>query len=222
MLCSPLKVNCRFGDTCCLHFQGRWISQARNQREAGSSHRCENRKSYIVFLSGEGTCRYSLPFEKLQMKKTKVLCTLPCPSQVQGPLLATCFGLVSCPAYSLTEKMEVTCSSKTLVDFRQSTWCYIPEDRTLHTTAVDYIWNKICKYLYTIFGSPGFTVLYFLAYFAHFGCPDIIQVVNKMSVEVYNHVLIFRSEVCSLYELMCNGNTYVIILKGSLEWFIKN
>jgi hypothetical protein len=31
--CSPLKVNRRFGGTCRLHFQGRRISQARNQHE---------------------------------------------------------------------------------------------------------------------------------------------------------------------------------------------
>jgi hypothetical protein len=34
--CSPLKVNRRFGRTCHLHFQGRRISQERNQREAGN------------------------------------------------------------------------------------------------------------------------------------------------------------------------------------------
>jgi hypothetical protein len=33
--CSPLKLNRRFGGTCRLHLQGRRISQARNQREAG-------------------------------------------------------------------------------------------------------------------------------------------------------------------------------------------
>jgi hypothetical protein len=32
--CSPLNVNWRFGGTCCLHLQGRRISQARNQRES--------------------------------------------------------------------------------------------------------------------------------------------------------------------------------------------
>jgi hypothetical protein len=32
-------------------------------------------------------------------------------------LLATCFMLVSCLAYSSTLKMEVTCSSETPVDF---------------------------------------------------------------------------------------------------------
>jgi hypothetical protein len=31
--CSPLKLNRRFGGTCCFHLQCRRISQARNQRE---------------------------------------------------------------------------------------------------------------------------------------------------------------------------------------------
>jgi hypothetical protein len=31
MPCSPLKINGRFGGTCCLHLQGRRISQARKQ-----------------------------------------------------------------------------------------------------------------------------------------------------------------------------------------------
>jgi hypothetical protein len=41
--------------------------------------------------------------------------------------------LVSFLAYSSTLKMETTCSSETLVDFQQTTWHYIPENRTLHT-----------------------------------------------------------------------------------------
>jgi hypothetical protein len=36
MRCSLLKVNRRFGGICYLHLQGIEISQARNQREAGS------------------------------------------------------------------------------------------------------------------------------------------------------------------------------------------
>jgi hypothetical protein len=32
--CSPLKVNQRFGETCCLHLQGWRVSQATNQQEA--------------------------------------------------------------------------------------------------------------------------------------------------------------------------------------------
>jgi hypothetical protein len=48
-------------------------------------------------------------------------------------LLAVCFMLVSCLSYTSTLKMEATCSSETVVDFRQITWCNIPEDRTLQS-----------------------------------------------------------------------------------------
>jgi hypothetical protein len=47
-------------------------------------------------------------------------------------LLAICFLLVSCLAYSLTLKMETICSSETL-GFFWTTWCYNPEDCTLHS-----------------------------------------------------------------------------------------
>jgi hypothetical protein len=47
-------------------------------------------------------------------------------------LLGTCFMLVSCMAYSSTLKMEVTCSSETLVHVPLNTECHIPEDRTIH------------------------------------------------------------------------------------------
>jgi hypothetical protein len=41
------------------------------------------------------------------------------------------FILVNCLAYSLTLKMEATCSSKTSVDFQWTIWRYTPEDPTL-------------------------------------------------------------------------------------------
>jgi hypothetical protein len=47
-----------------------------------------------------------------------------------SPLLATCFTLVSCLAYSLALKMGATHSSETPADFQQTTQCYIPEDST--------------------------------------------------------------------------------------------
>jgi hypothetical protein len=52
-------------------------------------------------------------------------------------LLASCFMLVSCFAYSSTWKMEKTCSSETSVDLQQIMWCYIPEDRTLHNNCYE-------------------------------------------------------------------------------------
>jgi hypothetical protein len=45
---------------------------------------------------------------------------------------ATHFMLVSCLAYSLTMKVEVTCSSETVIGVQWTAWHYIPEDRTLN------------------------------------------------------------------------------------------
>jgi hypothetical protein len=53
---------------------------------------------------------------------------LPCYMQ---DMLAACFILVSCLAYSSTLKMETTCSSETSVDFHRTTLRYIPKHRTL-------------------------------------------------------------------------------------------
>jgi hypothetical protein len=46
---------------------------------------------------------------------------------LQG-LHATCFMLVSCLVYSLTLKIEVTCSFKMSVDSEWTIWRYIPEN----------------------------------------------------------------------------------------------
>jgi hypothetical protein len=58
---------------------------------------------------------------------------------------ATCFMLVSCMDYSSTLKMEMTCSSKTSVEFQQTIGPYNPKDRTLeiitHIISIDYLKN---------------------------------------------------------------------------------
>jgi hypothetical protein len=46
-------------------------------------------------------------------------------------LLATCFTMVSCLAYSLTLKMEAICSFVMSVDFQRTTRRHVSEDRTL-------------------------------------------------------------------------------------------
>jgi hypothetical protein len=46
--CSPLKVNRRFGGTCRLHLQRRRISQARNQRDGGSTQRPAVLASWLI------------------------------------------------------------------------------------------------------------------------------------------------------------------------------
>jgi hypothetical protein len=53
-------------------------------------------------------------------------------NQHETALLVKCLMLISCLAYFLTLKMEATCSPKMSVAFQQTTWHYIPEDRTLH------------------------------------------------------------------------------------------
>jgi hypothetical protein len=52
--------------------------------------------------------------------KATLLCLLPA------------FMLISCFGYSSTLMMEVTSSSETSVVFQQTTWHYIPEDRTFY------------------------------------------------------------------------------------------
>jgi hypothetical protein len=54
-------------------------------------------------------------------------------------LLASCYALVSCLAYSSTLKMEATCSSETSVEFQRTIRRYTPEDRTIQEiTSITY------------------------------------------------------------------------------------
>jgi hypothetical protein len=74
-------------------------------------------------------------------------CRLHLQGQIKSQTeLATCFMLVSCLAYSLALKMEVTCSSETLADFQLTTQHYIPEDGTRHKKCIWKIWSLQLKY----------------------------------------------------------------------------
>jgi hypothetical protein len=52
-LCNPLKVKRRFGGTCRLHLQGRRISQALHQRDAGGKQRCYDTTEMEATCSSE-------------------------------------------------------------------------------------------------------------------------------------------------------------------------
>jgi hypothetical protein len=56
---------------------------------------------------------------------------IKCLTYLTAPL-AACFVLVSCLAYALILKTDVTSSCETSVDFQQATQHYVPEGRTLH------------------------------------------------------------------------------------------
>jgi hypothetical protein len=60
-------------------------------------------------------------------------------------LLAACFMRVFCLTCSSTLNMEVTCSSEMSVDFQWVTWCYIPEDITLHNHHCENLKSYTCK-----------------------------------------------------------------------------
>jgi hypothetical protein len=60
---------------------------------------------------------------------------------VSRALLATCFILFFSLAYSLSLKMEETCSPETSVDFQWTVWYYIPEARTLQ----EYVLSLLAK-----------------------------------------------------------------------------
>jgi hypothetical protein len=88
----------------------------------------------IVVLSPVG----SLCFVREPMGTDQLSCSsllIPIQNQTFGKqiaLLANSFVLLFFMAYSLTLKMEETSTSKSLVDFKQTTQHYLPEDRTLY------------------------------------------------------------------------------------------
>jgi hypothetical protein len=61
-----------------------------------------------------------------------VFVTAPTTHKREKETVATSFMLASCLAYSSTLKMEAKYSSYISVDFQQSTWRYISEDRAVH------------------------------------------------------------------------------------------
>jgi hypothetical protein len=69
-------------------------------------------------------------------------------------LSSSCFMLVSCLAYSLSLKMEVTCSTETSVDFQWTTHCYIPGDRTLHDNDCENLKSHIPHFASPIYLIP--------------------------------------------------------------------
>jgi hypothetical protein len=113
-------------------------------------------------------------------------------------LLATCFLLISCLAYSstlgsacyllhagfllaysLTLKMEVTCFSEMLVDFQQTASHYIPEERTLkkirkifkvcELSCIDVLIMKVTASL-RLSSRHGYVVISVLSRYVYYIC----------------------------------------------------
>jgi hypothetical protein len=56
------------------------------------------------------------------------------------------FTLVSCSAYYLAQKMEVTCFSRTSADSQLTTQRYIPENRNIH----NHGWENLKSYIHNV------------------------------------------------------------------------
>jgi hypothetical protein len=78
-----------------------------------------------VCIEANGKCRVALRFSPVFLW-TRTFAK-------RFTLLAASFMAVSCLDYSLTVKMEATCSTETSVYcFKRTMWYYIPQDRALH------------------------------------------------------------------------------------------
>jgi hypothetical protein len=60
-------------------------------------------------------------------------------------VLATDLQAGSDMAYFMTLKIKVTCSFEIVVGLPRTTWCYTPEDRTLHNYCYENL--KSCNYM---------------------------------------------------------------------------
>jgi hypothetical protein len=122
-------------------------------------HSCrENLKSEMMYLCSD-VIRKHLPIGK-RLKK-KCITSMPCCEWDMGisryrglssiskqaasrtTLLAACYMLVSCLAYSSALRMEATYSSGKYVDFHRTTRLYIREDRNLQQRNCDSINVKL-------------------------------------------------------------------------------
>jgi hypothetical protein len=110
---------------------------------------CESRRYCVAVLQPQinfcGPPKQSPRFVQVSSGKRLV--------DVEFYLLGICVMLVSCLTYSLTLKMEATCSSKTSDDFQRTTQRYIPEDRTHHNDHCENL--KTCRRLDTSWFSQS-------------------------------------------------------------------
>jgi hypothetical protein len=132
MSSSLLKVSHCFRGTCYLCLQGWRVNHSRNQHEPDSKQ-SKLLAETLDYMGTKGTFEgnpsagsweiHGKPIEDLTglgFQGNLCCCIIP---QLWKPfaLLAPCFMLVSCLAYSATLKMEATCSS-TSVDFHWTIW----------------------------------------------------------------------------------------------------
>jgi hypothetical protein len=185
-LCGPLKVNRHFGGTCCFPLQGRRIPQARNQHEAVSKHSQSTSKVYSCYA----LC-FWISRNQHTVTTSAILYSLisAIKHKRNGIMLANCFVLVSCLPYSLTLKMEATCSSETSVDFQRTTRRHIQEARTL----LYMLFGRLVPSLILVMQNSSLQIQLLLAH-----------VLTWLFYSIKINVIIIHTEHSQL-KIMCHG-----------------
>jgi hypothetical protein len=122
-----------------LPFKHRWVFVIIRWRHTSLSHR------YKITRFLEGSMFWNVtPCRPLKVNwRFGEICRF----HLQGrPLISTCFTLIYCLAYNLTLKMNAKYSSEMSVEFQQTTWRYIPEDRTLHNHRCENLKSYIIRF----------------------------------------------------------------------------
>jgi hypothetical protein len=119
--------------------------------------------------------------------------------------LPPAFTLVSCWAYSFTQKMEATYSFEMSTDFQRTTRRYIPEDRTLQLEQI--------------------TSCLFSMYFARRARPGVIET-DTHTINIFLH----SEFVYRIFLTHCHTHTYIYIciyielpgIKYRCNWVASN
>jgi hypothetical protein len=117
------------------------------------------------------------------------------------------FMLVSSFVYSSTPKMKATCSSEMSVDIEQTTWCYIPEDRTLQKERCLGQDRMSFKYLLHYKNCTCWTILINLSFVSFIHCDYEASNINR---------------ACIVDTLFSNFKWQEVLLKFSLCGYIFN
>jgi hypothetical protein len=110
----------------------------------------------LPLLLLDPNCLFNIALKHPQSRKNSIFChiILCSPFESQSVfwrnVLASCFMLVSCVAYSSTLEMEVMSSSQTSADFQWAKWHYISEDRTLHNHGCENLKSYPQSNLYSL------------------------------------------------------------------------
>jgi hypothetical protein len=89
-------------------------------------------------------------------------------------------------------KMDVTCAFETSLDFQQTTWCYILDDRRFHNDCCENLRSYIWLFASLMKDNRLNWIFYSYLYLARH---------PKVFIDLYFHIILFLLQrICSIYE----------------------